>query len=46
MAALMALALALYLGLAACAAAPRGPRTVEEGSLTCTPSGYGTLACY
>ncbi len=41
-----AAALLLGLALAGCAAAPRGPRTVEEGSLTCTPSGYGTLACY
>ncbi len=41
-----AAALLLGLALAGCAAAPRGPRTVEEGSLTCTPSGYGTVACY
>lgn len=41
-----AAALLLALSLAGCAAAPRPPHTMEPGSLTCTPSGYGTAACY
>ncbi len=39
-------ALLLALSLAGCASAPGPPRTMEPGSLHCTPSGYGTAASY